>query len=251
MTWHDALLDRYYRRVPGWTNGTTEFHSLCERHIRPDAVVLEVGPGPSNPTSRFLARHSSRLDGIDVDDEAKENDALASVHIDPMGLAPCAGSTYDAVVSNFVVEHVRSPRTHLAEVRRVLKPGGCYIFRTPNLFHYVAGVSAITPQWFHRLVANRLRGLPPGAHEPWPTTYSMNTRRAVREYARRSSLDVEYLEVVEKEPSYLAISRPLFLAGVAYERLVNAHPSLSFLRSTLFVVLRKPRDSSSGAPAGA
>lgn len=243
MTWHDALLDRYYRRVPGWTDGTTEFHELCAAHMPPEAAVLEIGPGPSNPTSRFLARHASRLDGLDVDAEATENDALTSVHIDPQGVSPADDDTYDTAVSNFVVEHVQDPRAHLEEIRRVLKPGGRYIFRTPNLYHYVAGVSALTPQWFHRLVANRLRGLPANAHEPWPTTYSMNTRRAVRDHARRAGFTIDHLEAVEKEPSYLAIARPLFLAGVAYERVVNAHPGLSDLRSTLFVVLRKPRPS--------
>jgi hypothetical protein len=52
-------------------------------------------------------------------------------------------------------------------------------------------------------------------------------------------LEVESLEMVEKEPSYGMLARPLFLAFMAYERLVNASDRFAPLRANIFVVLRK------------
>src|SRR5262249_4744849 len=142
---------------------------------------------------------------------------------------PYDDSSFDGCISNYVLEHVADPVEHLAEIRRVLKPGGAYVFRTPNRYHYVAAVSALTPHWFHKLVANRLRN-GSHTHEPYPTVYALNSRTRVRELAGQSGLDVEVMRLVEKEPSYGMSSRAMFLAFMAYERLVNATEAAAGLR---------------------
>ena len=40
----------------------------------------------------------------------------------------------DAVISFFALEHVADPRAFVAEVNRLLKPGGTFYFLVPNLF---------------------------------------------------------------------------------------------------------------------
>jgi hypothetical protein len=67
----------------------------------------------------------------------------------------------------------------------------------------------------------------------------MNTPASVRRHARAVGLDVQQLDLVEKEPSYGMVARPLFLAFMAYERIVNASEHLSGLRANIFVVLRR------------
>jgi hypothetical protein len=46
--------------------------------------------------------------------------------------------------------------------------------------------------------------------------------------------------MIEKEPSYGVASRAVFVAGVAYERVVNRYPALANLRANIFAVLEKP-----------
>jgi SAM-dependent methyltransferase len=239
VDWRQKYLDRFYNRGTGWLDGTEEFHRLCSNAIGSGRRILELGAGASNPTSRFLAG-LGELHALDPDPRVKENDAVQSASVLTDGVFPFADASFDACVSNYVLEHVADPLTHLREVARVLKPGGAYVFRTPNRFHYVAVVSSLTPHWFHVQVANRLRHLHEAADEPFPTVYAINTPRAIRRLAAETGLIVENTRMIEKEPSYGMSSRILFLAFAAYERVVNSTERLGFLRANILSVLRKP-----------
>jgi SAM-dependent methyltransferase len=237
--WQKRYLERFYDRNAGFVDGTQQFHHLCARTASARGRILEIGAGPSNKTSRFLAS-LGEVHGVDPGDHVLDNDVLASAAVLEGDRLPFADDSFDVCASNYVLEHVSAPHQHLREVRRVLRPGGAYVFRTPNRFHYVAVVAALTPHWFHVLVANRLRRLPPDAYDPFPTFYAMNSRRALHAAARDAGLEVEYLFTVEKEPSYGMSSRALFLLFTAYERLVNRSERLADLRAHIFGVLRKP-----------
>ena len=247
MSWQERAIARHYNRARGFVDGTTEFHRLCEAAIPPGSRLLEIGSGPSNASSDFFATRGT-LTGLDIDPAVRGNRALTQAEVFDGGRFPFADATFDACVSNYVVEHVPNPPGHLDEVRRVLRPGGVYVLRTPNRFHYVALISASTPHWFHELVANRVRGLPEDAHAPYPTCYAMNTRSALRRLATASGLELEVLKMVEKEPMYGLASRLTFYPFLAYERMVNATERLGGLRANIFAVLRKRPDQGSGAP---
>jgi SAM-dependent methyltransferase len=236
--WQDAWLERFYWSRPGWRDGTAVFHELCRGLVPKGGRILEVGAGPTNDTSAFLAS-LGELHGIDVDDEVLSNVHLAEAAVVRDGRYPFADATFDFAVSNYVVEHVEDPRAHLSEIHRVLVPGGRYAFRTPNLRHYVAFVSRLLPYAGHLRLANRLRNLAADQHDPWPTVYAMNTPRRVRALAETCGFAVERIDMVEKEPSYGMIARPLFAAFMAYERLVNASEALAAWRANMFVVLRR------------
>ncbi len=216
------------------------FHeSFCRPHAPPAARILEVGAGPTNATSRFLSA-LGEVHGVDVGDEVRGNVYLKTASVIEGDRYPFPDASFDLAVSNFVVEHVGQAAAHLQEIHRVLRPGAHYVFRTPNLWHYVALASKFTRHDFHLWIANWLRALPKDHHDPWPTVYAMNTPASVRREARNAHFDVARIDLVEREPSYGMAARPLFLAFMAYERLVNASPKLEALRANLFVVLRKP-----------
>lgn len=244
VSWQERYLHRFYNREHGWIDGTEEFHRLLGNTIPRCGVILEIGSGPSNKSSRFLAT-LGELHGIDLDPEVRENDALntAEVLSRPDSPYPYADASFDACVSDYVAEHIARPDVHLSEVARVLRPGGAYIFRTPNSLHYVSLVARLTPQWFHDLVANRLRPVEHEAdrHPPYPTVHAMNTSTSIQRLSRKAGLLVDSIQMVEKEPSYGLRSRGLFFPFLAYERLVNSTDRAAFLRANLFVVLRKPR----------
>jgi SAM-dependent methyltransferase len=237
--WQDAYLHRFYDPAEGFVDGTTEFLFLCQRNIVKGGRIVEIGAGPSNGTSRYLAE-LGELHGVDVDPAVRSNDALTSAEVIAPGDAlPYPEAHFDACVSDFVLEHVSDPVRHLSEVRRVLKPGGVYVLRTPNVWHYVSLGARLTPHWFHQLVANRIRGLRANAHEPYRTFHRLNSRRRLTRTALRSGFDVHELRMIEKEPSYGMSSRVLFLLFMAYERLANSSSLLAGLRANILAVLRR------------
>ena len=239
MPWQQEYIEKYYSASSGWTDGTTDFHQLCTEAIPAGSDILEIGSGPPNPTSTFLAT-IGKVRGVDIDPDVGLNDALESAHVLTEDKYPFPDETFDACVSNYVVEHVADPQAHLREIARVLKPGGVYVFRDPNFFHYVSIVSHLTPHWFHELVANRLRNLPAESHDPYPTQYKMNTRRTLVKYATEAGFDIDELRFIEKEPMYGLSSKVLFFAFMGYERVVNRSDVLSPLRANILAVLRKP-----------
>ena len=238
MSWQEKYLDKFYSRSSGWIDGTAEFHELCASVIPTGGNILEIGSGPSNVTSSYL-NSLGKLHGVDPDPDILTNDALESAHVLTDEVYPFPDNTFDACVSNYVNEHIADPLLHLQEVCRVLKPNGVYVFRTPNRFHYIAVASYLTPHWFHKLVANRLRNLPANSHDPYPTQYRFNTRAKIEQYAAELNMSVDQVRFIEKDPSYGMSSRILFLAFTAYERIVNAHAALSGFRANILAVLRK------------
>lgn len=106
----------------------------------PDVVVLELGMG-SFPNAPFYAASQTRLDvvGVDPNDSMEsfakkaaaplisEGSSVRVVH--GVGEAlPFADDSVDAVVSTLTLCSVPSPERTLAEVQRVLKPGGQFLF---------------------------------------------------------------------------------------------------------------------------
>lgn len=53
------------------------------------------------------------------------------VSTDAAGL-PFADASFEAVISSDLIEHIPNVETHIAEVARVLVPGGLYLVKTPN-----------------------------------------------------------------------------------------------------------------------
>src|SRR5438093_1916516 len=153
--WAERYVDRFYRSRPGWIDGTTRFHTLCKQYVQKGARVCELGPGTSNATTKFLSTFAGTLVGIDVDPGVVQNHCLPQAIVYDGQAFPFLASSFDAVVADYVHEHLLDPSTVCREVHRVLSDGGVLIFRTPNACHYVPLIARITPYWFHRTVAKR------------------------------------------------------------------------------------------------
>lgn len=230
-----ALFERYYYSNPNFRDGTTTFHRMCVRYLRRGARVLEIGPGPANKTSTFLASFVELI-GVDVSMEIEANPALAAACRYDGKHLPFEDRSFDGCVSNYVIEHVADPEAHFREVARVLRPGGVYCFRTPNLWHYATLGSKLLPHSLHLRWANWLRDLD-GAHEPYRTYYRLNRGGKVIRLAQAAGLEPVELEYLEAEPYYGRRHAALFYPMMLYERLVNASDLLAPFRMNILAVL--------------
>jgi SAM-dependent methyltransferase len=108
---YGALIDLISPVYPHWISE----RRVLRRHMTRDVVAVDVGSG----NTRVL-------------DEVVTVDLMPYPNVDVVGQAdrlPFATGTVDIVMSIAVLEHVPDPQSAIAELVRILKPGGrAYIF---------------------------------------------------------------------------------------------------------------------------
>lgn len=104
------------------------------------ARVLEVGAGMGLYVER-LARVSGFVVGVEYEAERAH---AAAARVTPHRIVnaanealPFADGTFDAVLTNEVIEHVADDRLSAAELVRVLRPGGRIVLFCPNRWYPV------------------------------------------------------------------------------------------------------------------
>jgi SAM-dependent methyltransferase len=229
-TWYPGYEDN-------WDN--KRFRTLLLDRIEPDFILLDYGAGRGALSEMNFKGKAKKIFGVDPDKAVLDNPYLDDARILPMasGVIPHEANSFDLVFANNVLEHIQQLAVCFEEIRRVLKPGGLFISKTPNKWHYVPVLARITPHAFHTFV-NRLRGRE--RRDTFPTVYKCNTPKAVKKYASNAGLRLLEIQLWEGRPEYLRMLAPLYVCGYLYERWVNALPFLSRFRCGMVFVLQKP-----------
>jgi SAM-dependent methyltransferase len=199
--------------------------------------VLDLGAGAGIVEAMNVKGKVRRICGIDLDPRVVDNPYLDEGLVCDANSIPYPDQSFDVVFSDNVFEHLEQPELVLKEVWRVLRPGGRLLVKTPNTAHYMPLISRLTPHRFHEFV-NELRGR--DSTDTFPTHYRANSPSAMRRLAAQTGFRVANIELVEGRPEYLRFSAPTYLAGLAYERLVNSGSLLARFRILLIATLQKP-----------
>lgn len=110
----------------------TDFYSdAVPRHARGE--LLDLGCGKA-PMFGFYRRYVESVTLVDWADSRHTNPHLDLVHDLNEPLADLADDSYQTVLLSDVLEHIREPRDLLAEIARVLRPGGVLLANTPFLY---------------------------------------------------------------------------------------------------------------------
>lgn len=135
-------LGEIYERHHRERRDAGEFVFVPERiPIFKDAIgeghkVLDLGCRSGALTQHFV--EGNDVVGVDVDKTAlakAEERGITPVEADVTEPLPFENESFDAVIAGELLEHLGFPETLVAEVLRVLEPGGSFVGSVPNAFN--------------------------------------------------------------------------------------------------------------------
>lgn len=212
----NAYRARYARMKRGWRLATDQYEALIRAHLRPGARVLDVGCGRGGVLEQIGAAVDHPF-GLDPDWRSLAEHRLPDLPraAGASEAIPLPAASVDLVLSSWVLEHLPAPERTFAEVARVLRPGGVFIFITPGAW----SPAAILNRALHPLQA-RLVPLLYGRAEAdaFPVVYRANTRRRIDALARDAGLSPLDFRAVE-DPTYFAFHPLIFRLNAALARI--------------------------------
>jgi SAM-dependent methyltransferase len=203
-----------------------------------DSTVLEIGCGRTAPCLQKLRGKAGALYGVDLVDFSVSGDDLILLNENVTNMRSIASGAIDITFSRSVMEHVEDVDGAYREIYRVLKPGGKYIFLTPNRYDYASIVASLVPNRFHSRIVRRTEGRK--EVDTFPTFYRSNSFTRIRELSDAAGFEALELARLGQYPAYLQFSRALFWLGCLYEKALEKSKTLDCLKGWLICSLRKP-----------
>ena len=218
----------YQRRNPSWIDSVTRYRSLIADASRSGARILDLGCGRNGLHGDDLScAPGATVIGADPDPVAlADNSVIASRVVASGEDLPFPSATFDVVASAWVLEHLDHPGLVFSEVRRVLVPGGRFVFLTPNAWNYNAWIIRAVPHRWHAALTRRLYGR--GEGDAYPVRYRANGNARLHRLLNAAGFAHTRL-AYNGDPSYVAFNRALLETSFAVER-VLAIPTLEEAR---------------------
>jgi SAM-dependent methyltransferase len=123
-------------RGAGFVFAGPERIELFRRQVGgPGRRVLDLGCRDGALTQAYAG--GNEIVGVDADSEAlaeAEKLGIETRWADLDDALPFDEAAFDVVVAGELLEHLRDPRRVVAEVRRVLRPGGTFVGSVPNAY---------------------------------------------------------------------------------------------------------------------
>lgn len=187
------------------------YYEALLRNVQPGTRWLDIGCGrqivpgfaASLDQQRELATRMKLLVGMDVDSAIHDHPLLQERVMGWGDALPFADSSFDLITANMVMEHVKEPARILAEVRRVLRPGGRFIFHTPNFKYYLIFIAWLIPDFIKHKIIWLLEQR--SEADVFPTYYRFNTSSGVRSLAAQGGMEVKEIEVGGSIGSFTAL----------------------------------------------
>ncbi len=222
--------------------------------VRPGIAWLDLGCGHQMlPPWRLEAEHklvarAGRVVGLDYDGPSLyDHMSLTLLTRGDASRLPFPDRSFDLVTANMVVEHLADPDAQFREIRRVLRPGGRFLFHTPNLRGYYASISRLVPDPVKRKVIRTLQERE--EKDVFPTRYLANSAGRIEELGRATGFGIRRIRLVVSSPQFLAVP-PLVFFELLWIRLLMTRPLRRF-RTNIIAVLERTEDAPVSDPSSA
>ena len=230
-----AIINRHF---PPESHPYRVFERTILDLLEPDHTVLDVGCGRQVSNLRQLKGRAKVLIGIDVVNFEISDPDLVLLAGSICDMRSIATDSIDLAYSRSVMEHIRDVEAAYTEIHRVLKPGGKYVFLTPNFWDYASLIGCVVPNAFHGKIVRWTEGRP--EEDTFPTFYRSNTYHRVARLTRQSGLEIQSFRYLGQYPSYFSFSETVFRLASRYEKFLERRLRLHCLRGWILCTLCKP-----------
>lgn len=222
----EQLRHRYQTDInPGHRLGLDVYRMWLDDCVSGDTRLLDVGCGPAGLVAEYDG-HAALVVGSDrYMTNFTEFDGQFGVKLlaeAKMTALPFEDGSFDLVTSSWVLEHLANPAGCMAEIARVLAPGGRFLFITPNALNYVVWLRRLVPDLMSKSLVKAIYDRDEDFINS--TYYRMNTPAEVEQLCSAVGLQRQNLQAVS-DPTYLAFNELLFQLSITAERLLEvAYP---------------------------
>jgi 2-polyprenyl-3-methyl-5-hydroxy-6-metoxy-1,4-benzoquinol methylase len=196
--------------------------------------VLDIGCGKGiemrSDYQWAIREHADEYVGLEPDVSIKTPQGLFhDVQRTVMEQADLPANHFDVAYSFMVMEHVDNPDEFMRAVWRSLKPGGVYLFATPNRRHNFTRIASLLHTM--RLDEHVLRAVSPEAKDEYhyPVRYRFNSEKQINACAARAGFQSPhylYLEEVGPRSCFPGPTRLIFHALAMKRRIIRNPKSL-------------------------
>jgi SAM-dependent methyltransferase len=171
--------------------------------------VLDLGCGRGGLVEQ-LNHPVAQIAGVDPDELSLREHRLALPRAAALSDAlPFAANSFDVVFASWLLEHLERPLSTFSQISRVLKPGGVFIFITPNTRHPLSALNRGLGR-FSQLQGRLVEQFYGRAEtDAFPTFYRANSETAVANLCQESHLHINRLQLIS-DPTYLAFNQAFF-----------------------------------------
>lgn len=231
------------RIVPGLRHTQSRYHDALRELAAERPRWLDLGCGWhllrewQEAEERELVSSVPLLVGLELDEAAlRKHRTIGPKVVGDVSRLPFQDGSFDLVSANMVVEHLEEPALQFSEIQRVLRPGGSFVFHTPNLHGYIARIAAALPEGLKGSLISVLERRK--SEDVYPTFYRANTVEQVEALAQRTGFEVVRIARVTTT-AQTAIVPPLAFAELLWLRMLERNPALERYRTNLIVQLRR------------
>jgi len=223
----NQLREEYRQLRQSWSPATEQYAALVRSHLTPTSQLLDLGCGRGGLIEQLVETHGhsllERTIGLDPDQSSLSEHRLNLAAATGFSHAlPFKDQSFDVVFCSWLLEHLENPELDLAEISRVLKPNGVFIFITPNKRHPIAwlnqtiGRFAAVQDWLVERLYGRV------AADTFPTWYLANSKSQLEAYLRQISKDSPFEFKIDQlhfipDPTYLAFHPLIFRLMCRFE----------------------------------
>jgi SAM-dependent methyltransferase len=201
----NELRERYRQQRPNWQPATEFYADLVRSRLEPESRVLDLGCGRGGLVEQ-LNHPLHQLVGVDPDvvslqeHRLRPEMPLSAAYSDRL---PFADGRFDLVFASWVLEHLARPEVVLGEIGRVLKPGGVFVFITPNRHHPLMALNRLVARF--SALQGRLVEYFYGRKtaDTFPAYYKANSGDDVRKVAGELGMTLVVSQLIP-DPTYLA-----------------------------------------------